>query len=40
MLRIEAVIDGAVLGFRVLRASGVILVIGLRACDCEFLGFW
>ena len=27
MLRIEAVIDGAVLGFRVLRASGVILVI-------------
>ena len=27
------------LGFRVLRASGVILVIGASSCDCEFLGF-
>ena len=27
------------LGFRVLCASGVILVIGVSSCDCEFPGF-
>ena len=29
-----------VLGFRVLRASGVILLIGARSCDCGSLGVW